>query len=352
MLRSFPKEVWITIGNQSDTFTKIRVASTCKWLRELYGYYQLDRWSKMTLRKRLSHASGIRDQDVIEHLVTRVKTYDEAVISAVKSGHYDMFIYFITKRLQSEYITISKALKYAARYNHRRIFDHIVNTLSQEIFFSLAWGLLGAAQGGHEELVNYFLPLEIGMGFDHFSIGLRGAARGGHRKLVDLFISKGATNWRTAILAAARGGHVELIDLFLLSMSAGYESYNDICPLVPAACTGDSNLVDRALTMRGLTSWHYNTALKKAAKHGHKDIIDLLISKGANHWNQGLNGASQGGHRDLVDFFLSKGANNINLAILKATDYGHRDLKIYLYTKKPLNKTQRRKQRNKQKRFA
>src|SRR3989344_4068680 len=52
--------------------------------------------------------------------------------------------------------------------------------------------------------------------------------------------------------------------------------------------------------------------LGAACRGGNKDLIDLMISNGANNWNYGLKGACIGGHRDLIDLMISKGASNWN----------------------------------------
>ena len=40
-----------------------------------------------------------------------------------------------------------------------------------------------------------------------------------------------------------------------------------------------------------------------ACQGGHMDIVNLMISKGANNWNFGLNyGACAGGHMDISKF--------------------------------------------------
>ncbi|RYP53073.1 hypothetical protein DL768_001850 [Monosporascus sp. mg162] len=60
---------------------------------------------------------------------------------------------------------------------------------------------------------------------------------------------------------------------------------------------------------------NYGTALQAASYNGHKDIVQLLLEKGANVNIQGgeyetaLQGASHGGHKDIVQLLLKKGAN-------------------------------------------
>jgi hypothetical protein len=44
----------------------------------------------------------------------------------------------------------------------------------------------------------------------------------------------------------------------------------------------------------------YDHCLYYASKQGHKDLVQLFITKGAKDWNGALNSASWGGHKDLV----------------------------------------------------
>lgn len=50
-----------------------------------------------------------------------------------------------------------------------------------------------------------------------------------------------------------------------------------------------------------------------ACYRGHREIVELLISKGANDWNLGLANACFGRsseHQEIVELMISKGANN------------------------------------------
>ena len=50
----------------------------------------------------------------------------------------------------------------------------------------------------------------------------------------------------------------------------------------------------------------WNGALMGASRGGHIDIVQLLISKGADDWNLALRTASNGGHKELMQFFENK----------------------------------------------
>jgi ankyrin repeat protein len=60
---------------------------------------------------------------------------------------------------------------------------------------------------------------------------------------------------------------------------------------------------------------YLNAALFYACKHGKKDIVELLIIKGANDWNGGLDGACDGNQLELAEYMINKGAYDFNSAL-------------------------------------
>ena len=83
--------------------------------------------------------------------------------------------------------------------------------------------------------------------------------------------------------------------------------------------------------------YDWNYGLYCASSGGHLNLVNLMISKGANDWNKGLLSACYGGNQNVVDLIISKGGNNwnsglygacwrsnqnlVNLMILKGADY-------------------------------
>jgi hypothetical protein len=43
-----------------------------------------------------------------------------------------------------------------------------------------------------------------------------------------------------------------------------------------------------------------------AAHGGHKELVDYMISKGADNWNHGMSGAAYSGHKELAEWFEQK----------------------------------------------
>ena len=59
---------------------------------------------------------------------------------------------------------------------------------------------------------------------------------------------------------------------------------------------------------------HYGNALHAAATRGHKETVELLVSKGADvnlqggHYGNALRAAAARGHKKMVELLISKGA--------------------------------------------
>jgi hypothetical protein len=78
--------------------------------------------------------------------------------------------------------------------------------------------------------------------------------------------------------------------------------------------------------------------LRDACESGYRNLVELMIEKGANEWNSGLYGACYGGHRDIVELMIEKGATLWNWGLWAAcrggqersTSYAHRDLTEFM----------------------
>src|SRR3989304_4980498 len=94
-----------------------------------------------------------------------------------------------------------------------------------------------------------------------------------------LSLTNNKLNWDRGLRYACEGGHRDLVDL-IISLGADY------------------------------CGWH--EGLWGACEGGYRDIVSLMIEHGANNWNGGLVSACEGGHRDIVDFMIENGANDWN----------------------------------------
>ncbi len=69
-----------------------------------------------------------------------------------------------------------------------------------------------------------------------------------------------------------------------------------------------------------------NAGLNGACYGGNKEIVELLLDKGANDFNKGLAHACYGGHKEIVELMLDKGATNFNWGLINSCLAGHKEI--------------------------
>ena len=50
-----------------------------------------------------------------------------------------------------------------------------------------------------------------------------------------------------------------------------------------------------------------DTTMNKASYKGHRDIVELMLEKGAIKYDRTMEKVAYGGHRDIVELMLEKG---------------------------------------------
>ena len=70
----------------------------------------------------------------------------------------------------------------------------------------------------------------------------------------------------------------------------------------------------------------WNNALYEACKIGNKEIVEMMIEKGANDWNRGLEFACKGGNKEIVEMVIEKGADDWNWGLCCACEVGNKEI--------------------------
>ncbi len=65
-------------------------------------------------------------------------------------------------------------------------------------------------------------------------------------------------------------------------------------------------------------------------RRGHKDLVKLMIEKGATNFEEGLANACCGGHKKLVKLMIKKGADNWGEALFKSCIYKQKEIAIMI----------------------
>ncbi len=239
----------------------------------------------------------------------------------------------VTKLLDRDTEVLEAGIEVACLCGHLKIVELIINRGGDKRDDLFEIGLLHAGESGRKDIID----LMITLGAIHLSQGLYGACSQGHVDLVNYILTKhnyfGHNNYaghgkrfgnNTDIVCcnvdyglsgACFGNQMDILNRMI---SIGAQDWNG--GLAAACRGGHKHIVNRMIT-EGATDW--NSGLFGACEGGHIDIVDLMISKGARDFNYGLRGACFGGHKNLVDFLISKGANNFNSGLIAASAYGH-----------------------------
>lgn len=100
-----------------------------------------------------------------------------------------------------------------------------------------------------------------------------------------------------------------------------------------ACLSGRSEIVD-LIAAHGAAVWEanniqqkiWNMCLEYACEGGHRDLIELMIERGANNWNDGIEHACLGGHLDIVKLMMEYGAQLDGKCICYALEGGNREI--------------------------
>jgi hypothetical protein len=140
----------------------------------------------------------------------------------------------------------------------------------------------------------------------------------GYMKIMEYLFNAGiGISFVYLLKCACRGGHREIVNLVL---SKGENDYNK--GLYGACRGGHHELVQLMLSKGANCGW----GLCGACKGGHLDLVQLMLSKGTTHYDWGLWGACQGGQREMVDLMISKGATDYNSGLTDACRSGHQEI--------------------------
>ena len=128
-------------------------------------------------------------------------------------------------------------------------------------------------------------------------------------------------NW--GLYGACKGARLDVINL-LLSKGANHWNWG-----LQGACEEGApgknvaNLLEVANLMISKGANNLDDPLYFAcSRAGNLDMINFLISKGASNWNWGLFGACKAGHLNVVNLMLFKGADKLDSGLQYACESG------------------------------
>jgi hypothetical protein len=184
------------------------------------------------------------------------------------------------------------------------------------------------------------IDFAITIGADHWNWGLELGARGGHNDVCDMMINRGANNIHNAFAEACYSGSMILINKFL---TLGAQTYDG--GFAKACYAGNTDVV----ILMNFDNIDIVWGMIEACHGGYLDLLKLLINKynefgNVTHieWNYLLSKAYASDRneqdrphfrREIVDFLVSKGANDFNGLLYLATELNDTELIDFCKTK-------------------
>nr|CDJ80356.1 Ankyrin and K Homology domain containing protein [Haemonchus contortus] len=252
-----------------------------------------------------------------------------ALMEAASAGHLNIVKLLIESGAKAVFVNMNSEFKespltLAAYKGYTDVIEYLLSlndydrsTRDEELHTAL----MEAAMDGHLEVARILIQAgaPVNLTSESYESPLTLSCCGGHAELAKLLIDAGAnieeTNDEnyTPLMEAAREGHVHVVKI-LLENGAQVNATTD--ETMETALTGlYSNGADLNFDYDG------RTALMKAAKNGFVEIVEFLVSKGADVNYRSSNGdatalslACSAGHKDIVKLLLKCGADpNIEL---------------------------------------
>lgn len=145
--------------------------------------------------------------------------------------------------------------------------------------------------------------------------------------IIPLFIFLGCAAGRTGV-PTTRGDVAEVKRLLADGAYVNAKDGNGFTALMTASVNGHKEVVELLLAKGADVNYHfysepvkpyYTSALSLAAENGHRDVVELLLAKGANDDFSAMMVACRNGHRDIVELMRAKGPT-VNTKVMNGTN--------------------------------
>ncbi|XP_046543054.1 serine/threonine-protein phosphatase 6 regulatory ankyrin repeat subunit B-like [Haliotis rubra] len=254
---------------------------------------------------------------------------------AILGGHIRMVKHIFAQRIvniNSRGMNGKTPLMFAAFEGHRKVFDLVMSEGGNASLVDknddniLHW----VCRGGHAEMVKYVISLNF---VDINSRGHYGrtpmmvAAANGHRRVFDLVMSKGGDaslvdkNDDNILHWVCRGGHVEMVK-YVISLNfvdINSRGHYGRTPMMVAAANGHRRVFDLVMSKGGdasLVDKNDDNILHWVCRGGHVEMVKYVISlnfvdiNSRGHYGRTpMMVAAFKGHREVFDLVMSKGGD-------------------------------------------
>lgn len=153
------------------------------------------------------------------------------------------------------------------------------------------------------------------------------AARFGMRLVLAFLVKTNPPEyyWNEGLSGACRGGHRDIVDMMIEKGAYNWDRG------MTEACEGGHTEIITLMIENGASWWSW--AMIGACRGGNMDILNWMIAKGGDDWNWGMAEACRHGHLEVVKKMVEKGANNWDRAINEACVGDHFDIACFVIEK-------------------
>ncbi|KAG9375971.1 Pfs NB-ARC and Ankyrin domain protein [Pyrenophora tritici-repentis] len=286
-------------------------------------YVAVDKGSSVLTRMLLDNGADANAQD---------GDYRNALQAASERGHTEIVKLLLDKGadVNAQGGGYGNALQAASERGHKGIVKLL---LDKGADVNAQGGLHGnalqaASERGHAEVVKLLLDngADVNAQGGDYGNALQAASERGHKEVVELLLDNGADvnaqggDYRNALQAASEGGHTEVVELLLdKGADIALSDENGFTPINAASSNGHS-AVARLLLERGAcivahgADRHCDTIMNLFAFWGHLDLLRLAHEQSHAdvhlpqiHGRTPLHLAARGGHMDTFQYLISLG---------------------------------------------
>ena len=220
-------------------------------------------------------------------------------------------------------------LKFASEHGYEKLFELALSQGATDYVTALTL----AIQGGYRDIVSRLITADPQIKNRALSI----AAGSGHIGLVDDLIASGATDLDNAFLSAVKHDQLEMVE-HLRSKGILSDTVLLTRAIYDATKAGHVEMVKYLIALRDIayskntgtyipSPTIYDSPLVYATEYNHPDIVDFLITRGADI-RLALVEAVRQNNLELVNHLISLGANRDD-AFISAARFGKRDIMDY-----------------------
>ncbi len=229
-------------------------------------------------------------------------------LPCASAGGYKILVEFIMNSYTPEIKNVSMS-----ETNLENLLVSLDSNLNPSGPYQWNWGFAGACIGGYLDIVEYFVS----------SYKIYQDEQEEHE---EKYCSKtyDGLDWNLGILCACAEGHMQLVTYLLSHIDHKLPNGFWVWSFIISAC-GTGNMEFVSFIMKKLSDDEemisvWNIGLAIACFKDRHELIDLMISKGANWWNLGIACACFRGHLQIVNQMIKNGAKNLRLGLLIASE--------------------------------